>query len=187
MIGGALQDTQTGWPGHLGGIPTKELLLACPPLVGAGRALGPLQTPAFAGGGPSTKQEEVRTKEVSAFPPSPLVLKMTKLSSEGAQLHPKGLRLTQRTPARALLLPPSAPLPDTEDPPHPPLPGWKGASPVPRGKSRLDMCSWEQKGYDCCGPVASMETKLLIGKPFISTSPSDVVNEHLAAGSSLLC
>ena len=51
----------------------------------------------------------------------------------------------------------------------------------------LDVCSQEQKGYDCCGPVASMETKLLIGKPFISTSPSDVVNELLAAGSSLLC
>ena len=65
--------------------------MSCLPLVGAGRVLGPLQTPALAGGGPSAKQEELRTKEVLAILLSPPVLKMTKLSSEGAQLHiPRG-------------------------------------------------------------------------------------------------
>lgn len=37
-----------------------------------------------------------------------------------------------------------------------------------------------------CGPAASTKQKLLIGKPFISTSPHDVVNELLAAGSAPL-
>lgn len=128
MISGALQDTQTGQPGHLGGIPTEEHLPSCPPLFGAGKALGPLQTPALAGGGPPAKQEEVRTKEVLAVPLSPPVLKMTKLSSEGAQLHiPAAADSHQGPPLSSLCSPPPHRRPS-------PLPGGREASPAPRGK-----------------------------------------------------
>lgn len=53
--------------------------------------------------------------------------------------------------------------------------------------TRVDEHAREQKLCGGGGPVASTRQKLLVGKPFISTSPHDVANEPLAAGSTLLC
>lgn len=52
----------------------------------------------------------------------------------------------------------------------------------------IETCTYS-KGSSIAGVALWLKQrkKVLIGKPFISTSPNDVVNELLAAGSTLPC